>query len=125
MKTPIIPLLLVLMAPQNALGQETGYYLMKARTMGSGVPAGLNQEVLTKIRRTVSKHNRLVVEGEQQPRVVPKAEGAGSLAGFCGARLRNRGNAFAVAHGFVPAAPPELAVPEGCTESLCLLGRFE
>ncbi|MBM65407.1 MAG: hypothetical protein CMH55_04140, partial [Myxococcales bacterium] len=64
MRFGITTLLLLLAFTQPAHGEETVYYLMKARTMGSGVPAGLNTEVLTKIRRVVSKHNRLVVEGE-------------------------------------------------------------
>lgn len=64
MRIGIAMLLLLLGPPQTAYGEGTVYYLMKTRTMGSGVPTGLNDEVLTKIRRVVSKHNRLVVEGE-------------------------------------------------------------
>ncbi|MEC7750429.1 MAG: hypothetical protein VX405_02865 [Myxococcota bacterium] len=57
-------ILLILSVPQLAEARETVYYLMKARSMGSDVPTGLNAELLTKIRRVISKHNRLVVEGE-------------------------------------------------------------
>lgn len=64
MRSALLLALLVGMLPEATQAEERVYYLMKPRTMGSGVPAGLKQDLQQKIRRILGKHNRLIVEGE-------------------------------------------------------------